>query len=161
MTVELLPLLLLIIIANGAPILIRWLLNDGFNLAVDFDQKLPDKNRLFGSSKTWRGVLAALLATTAAAWLLDHSLETGLLVAVYAMLGDLCSSFIKRRLSMEPSSMAPLLDQIPESLFPAFMLKEVFNLDISAVILLVLIFIITELLLSHILYRYGVRKQPY
>ena len=161
MTVELLLLLLLIIIANGAPILIQWLLNNDFSLAVDFGQKLPDNNRLFGSSKTWRGVLAALLATTVAAWLLGYSPETGLLVAVYAVLGDLFSSFIKRRLSMKPSSMAPLLDQVPESLFPAFMLKEGFNLDISAVILLVLIFIITELLLSHILYRYGVRKKPY
>lgn len=161
MTFELLTLLLLIIIANGAPILIQLLLNDCFNLAVDFGQKLPDNNRLFGSSKTWRGALAALLATTVAAWLLGYSPETGLLVAVYAVLGDLFSSFIKRRLSMKPSSMAPLLDQVPESLFPAFMLKEGFNLDISAVILLVLIFIITELLLSHILYRYGVRKKPY
>jgi len=160
-TVEILPLLLLIIIANGAPILAGLLLNDGFKLAVDFGQKLPDKNRLFGPSKTWRGILAALFATAAAAWLLDYSPETGLLVAVYAVLGDLGSSFIKRRLSMPPSSMAPLLDQVPESLLPAFMLKEVFNLDISAVILLVLIFIITELLLSHILYRYGVRNRPY
>ena len=161
MTIELLLLLLLIIIANGAPILVRLLLNDGFKLAVDFGQKLPDKNRLFGPSKTWRGILAALLATAAAAWLLDYSPETGLLVAAYAIIGDLGSSFIKRRLSMQPSSMAPLLDQVPESLLPAFMLKEVFNLDISAVILLVLIFIITELLLSHILYIYGVRNRPY
>jgi len=161
MTPELLPLLLLIIIANGAPILIRWLLNDGFNLAVDFGQKLPDNNPLFGSSKTWRGILSALLATTTAAWLLNHSPETGMLVAIYAIVGDLCSSFIKRRLSMQPGNMALLLDQVPESLFPAFMLKEVFNLDISAIILLVLIFIIIELLLSHILYKYGVRKKPY
>jgi len=97
-TIELLQLLLLIIIANGAPILIRLLLKDGFNLAVDFDQKLPDKKRLFGPSKTWRGILAALLATMTAAWLLGYSLETGMLVAVYAILGDLGSSFIKRRL---------------------------------------------------------------
>jgi len=161
MTVELLSLLLLIIIANGAPILIRWLLNNDFNLAVDFGLKLPDNNRLLGSSKTWRGILAAMLATTAGAWFLGHHPETGILVAVYAILGDLCSSFIKRRLSMKPGSMAPLLDQVPESLFPAFMLKDVFNLDISSVILLVLIFIIVELLLSHILYKYGVRKTPY
>ena len=68
MNVDFLSLLLLIIIANGAPVLTHWLLNDSFNLAVDFNQKLPDKNQLFGSSKTWRGILAALLATTAAAW---------------------------------------------------------------------------------------------
>ncbi len=160
-TVELLPLLLLIIIANGAPILARRLLKNSFELAVDFGQKLPDKNRLFGSSKTWRGISASLLATPLAAWLMGHSPETGLLIASYAIAGDLFSSFIKRRLSMKPSSMAPLLDQVPESLLPAYMLMAEFNLDSSAVTLLVLIFIIIELLLSHILYRYGVRKQPY
>ncbi len=161
MNFDLLPLLLLIIIANGAPILIRQLLNDSFKLAIDFGQKLPDKNRLFGSSKTWRGILAALLATSIAAWLLGYSLETGLLVAFYAILGDLISSFIKRRLSMEPSSMAPLLDQVPESLIPALLMKNTFNLDISSVILLVLIFVIIELVLSHILYKWGLRKRPY
>lgn len=160
-TTELLPLLILIIIANGAPILIRWLLNDDFKLAVDFGQKLPDKNRLFGSSKTWRGIFAALFATTVAAWLFGLSASTGMLVACYAILGDLFSSFIKRRLSMKPSSQAPLLDQVPESLLPAFMLKNTFNLDIPAILLLVLIFIIIELFLSHILYKYGVRNKPY
>ncbi len=161
MTVELFPLLLLIIIANGAPILARRLLNNSFDLAVDFGQRLPDKNRLFGPSKTWRGIFAALLATTIAAWLLGHSPVTGMLVAGYAIAGDLSASFIKRRLSMKPISMAPLLDQVPESLLPALMLKDAFNLDISAIILLVLIFIIIELMLSHILYRYGVRNKPY
>ena len=161
MNFDLLSLLLLIIIANGAPVLIRRLLNDSFYLAIDFGQKLPDKNRLFGASKTWRGVFAALFATPAAAWLLGYSLETGLLVAVYAITGDLFSSFIKRRLSMKTSSMAPLLDQVPESLLPAYMLREVFKLDIPAMIQLVLIFVIIELVLSHILYRWGVRKKPY
>jgi len=160
-TVGLSQLLLLIIIANGAPILIRVLLNDGFKLAVDFGQKLPDKQRIFGPSKTWRGVIAALVFTAAAAWLLGLSPKTGLLVAVYAILGDLFSSFIKRRLSMQPSSMAPLLDQVPESFIPAYMLRDVFNLDVYAVILLVLIFIIVELFLSHILYQWGVRKRPF
>ena len=161
MTVELFQLLLLIIIANGAPILICALLHDGFKLAVDFGQKLPDKQRIFGSSKTWRGIFAALVATASAAWLLGLSPQTGMLIAVYAVAGDLFSSFIKRRLSMQSSSMAPLLDQVPESLFPAYMLMEVFNLDISAVLLLVLTFVIVELFLSHILYKWGLRKRPY
>jgi len=160
-SIELFQLLLLIIIANGAPILIHRLFNDVFKLAVDFGQKLPDKKPVFGPSKTWRGIFAALAATSAAAWLLGYSANTGLLVAIYAVVGDLLSSFIKRRLAMQPSSMAPLLDQVPESLFPALMLMDVFNLDIFSVILLVLIFIITELLLSHIFYKWGVRKRPY
>jgi CDP-2,3-bis-(O-geranylgeranyl)-sn-glycerol synthase len=159
--VELFNLLLLIIIANGAPILIRVLLNENFNLAVDFGQELPDKRRVFGPSKTWRGIFAALFATTVAAWLLGYSPETGLLVAVYAVLGDLLSSFIKRRLAMPPSSMAPLLDQVPESLFPAFMMRQDFNLDLFSVMLLVLIFVIVELVLSRTLYKWGIRRRPY
>lgn len=161
MTIESLSLLMLIIIANGSPILIRWLLNDSFNLAVDLGQTLPDKKRIFGSSKTWRGVFTALLVTSVAAWFLGHSLETGLMVAIYAVLGDLFSSFIKRRLSMKPSSMAPLLDQVPESLFPALMMMKTFDLDFWSVIQLVLTFIIVELALSHVLYRWGLRKRPY
>lgn len=161
MSLDFLQLLLLIIIANGAPVLIRVLFVDSFNLAVDFGQKLPDNRPIFGPSKTWRGIFAALAATSATAWLLGYPAETGLLVATYVVLGDLFSSFTKRRLSMQSSSMAPLLDQVPESLLPAFMLKETFNLDISAVILLVLTFVIIELLLSHILYKWGIRKKPY
>jgi len=161
LTAEFLHLLLLIIVANGAPILIRVLLKDGFNVAVDFGKCLPDSKRIFGSSKTWRGIIAALISTPVAAWLLGHLPETGFLIAVYAVLGDLLSSFIKRRLAMAPSSMALLLDQVPESLFPAFMLMQEFNLDIYSVMLLVLIFVIIELALSHVLYQLGIRNRPY
>jgi len=161
MSVELLQLLLLIIIANGAPIITRQWLNGRFSHAVDLDHNLADNNRIFGPSKTWRGIFSSLLATPVVAVLLGYSIETGLMVAVYAVIGDLISSFIKRRLSMAASSMAPLLDQIPESFIPAFMLRQAFNLDILSVIWLVLIFIIIESLLSHILYKWGVRKKPY
>lgn len=160
-SLEFFQLLLLIIIANGAPILIRVSLNDAFKQALDFGFKLADNKPIFGDSKTWRGVFAALIATSVAAWLLAYPIETGLLVGVYAVLGDLSSSFIKRRLGKASSSMAPLLDQIPESLFPALMLMSDFKLDLPAVTLLVLIFIIIELLLSHFLYKWGIRKRPY
>ena len=161
MTIESLQLLTLIIIANGSPILIRLLLNDSFDLAVDFGQKLPDNRRVFGDSKTWRGIVAALASTAIAAWLFGYLVTTGLLVAAYAVLGDLIASFIKRRLAMPPSSMAPLLDQVPESLLPAWMLMHIFKLDMMSVIILVLTFIIVELGLSHILYKWGIRKRPY
>ena len=161
MSVELSQLLLLIIVANGAPIITRQCLSDSFSYAVDLGQNLPDNNRIFGPSKTWRGIFSSLLATPVVAVLLGCSIETGLMVAVYAVIGDLFSSFIKRRLSMAASSMAPLLDQVPESFLPAFMMRQAFNLDMLSVIWLVFIFIIIELLLSHILYKWGVRKRPY
>ena len=143
------------------PILIRVVLKDRFNTAVDFGQKLPDGRDIFGTSKTWRGILSAVTITPVAALLLGYSLETGFWIAVYAVLGDLFSSFLKRRLAMEPSSMAFILDQVPESLLPGLMMMSVFGLDLLAVSVMVLIFIIIELLLSHILYKWGIRKKPY
>ena len=161
MSITFFELLLLIIIANGAPILIRVLLRDRFDRAVDFGQKMPDGKHVFGTSKTWRGIFAALISTAIVAALLGHPVEIGILVALYAVTGDLVSSFIKRRMAMEPSSMAPVIDQVPESLLPAIMLKQHFGLDYFGVFQLVLIFIIIELVLSHILYKWGIRKRPY
>jgi predicted CDP-diglyceride synthetase/phosphatidate cytidylyltransferase len=160
-TIEFIQLLSLIIIANGAPILIRVLLRGKLNLAIDFGRTFPDKRPVFGPSKTWRGIFASLLATSVAAWLLGYSPETGFLVAFYAITGDLLSSTIKRRLAMKPSSMAPILDQVPESLFPALMMKDVFMLNALSIILLVSMFIIIELALSHVLYDWGIRKKSY
>ena len=123
MNITFVELLLLIIIANGAPILIRVMVGGRFNRAVDFGQKMPDGRHVFGSSKTWRGIFAALIATAIAAPVLGHPVEIGILVALYAVSGDLISSFIKRRLAMAPSSMAPGLDQVPESGRPFGRLK--------------------------------------
>ena len=159
--IELIQLLSLIIIANGAPILIGSLLRDKLNLAVDFGLTFPDKRPVFGPSKTWRGIFASLLITSIAAWLLGYSPETGFLVAFYAIIGDLLSSAVKRRLDMKPSSMAPVLDQVPESLFPALFMMEVFMLNALSIILLVSMFIIIELALSHVLYNWGIRDKPY
>ena len=62
---------------------------------------------------------------------------------------------------MAPSSAAPLLDQVPESFFPAFIMMQIFNLEIFSVILLVIIFIMVELIISRVLYLWGIRKRPY
>jgi CDP-2,3-bis-(O-geranylgeranyl)-sn-glycerol synthase len=161
MTNELLHCLLLIIVANGSPILGRLLFDQSFDLAIDFGQKLPDGNYLFGPSKTWRGVFFSLCITTIAGLSLGYSFDVGFLVAVYALCGDLLSSFTKRRMDIESSGMAPLLDQVPESALPAIMMAATFELDKTSIMLLVLIFIILELSLSHILHRWGLRKRPY
>ena len=161
MSLEQLHLLLLIIVANGAPIVLRTLLDNRLDTAIDFGTRLADGNPLFGKSKTWRGVAGAVVITALAAPVLGYTALTGALVAVYSVSGDLFSSFTKRRLGMAPSSMAPLLDQVPESLFPAVMLMHVFSLDVQSIMILVIVFVVVELVLSYILFRLGIRKRPY
>ena len=156
-----LTLLLLIIIANGTPVVLRALMHDRLNRPLDFGRKLPDGQPVFGRSKTWRGVAGAVVVTSVAAVLLGQPVETGALVGVFAMIGDAFSSFVKRRLGMAPHSMAPLLDQVPESLLPALMVMHAFELDMGAIIILVSAFIVAELVLSLVLYRLGIRNRPY
>lgn len=105
--------------------------------------------------------MGAFLITCPVALLLGYDLETGFLIATGAMSGDLLSSFIKRRLNMRPSSMAPLLDQIPESLIPALLVMHTFQLTAHSLINLVVIFFVLEYLLSLLFYELGIRKKPY
>jgi CDP-2,3-bis-(O-geranylgeranyl)-sn-glycerol synthase len=131
------------------------------DFAIDCGRRLADNNRILGSSKTWRGVIGAVMFTSIGAVLLGYPASTGVLIAVYAVLGDVFSSYIKRRLGMAPSSMAPLLDQVPESLFPALMFMDTFEMNYQSIIILVCVFIVIELLLSFILFKLGIRNKPY
>lgn len=153
-------LLFLLLVANGAPILAR-ILFSAWTYPVDGGYQFSDGEPLFGSSKTWRGIITALLITPLFAVLLALPPLLGLLIAALSMLGDLLSSFIKRRLHIAPSGMALGLDQVPESLLPLLGASLYFQMDWLTIAQLTLIFLIMELLLSRILYWLNIRKQPY
>lgn len=154
-------LLCLLLVANGAPVIAWDLFGERFAWPVDLGRRWRDGRPLFGPSKTWRGLLAALLATPAAALMLGLSWQTGLMVALGAMAGDLLSSFLKRRLDIESSGKARGLDQIPESLLPLWWVKERCGLHWEDVFLLVAVFFVLEVSISPLLYRLGLRKRPY
>ena len=154
-------LLALIITANGAPIIFRFLAGNKMAYPVDFRVNFIDQKRLFGNAKTWRGLIGSMLLTCVAAVLLGYDLKIGFLIAAGAMSGDLLSSFIKRRLNLRTSSMAPLLDQVPESLIPALFVMHSFHLTAHTIFYLVIMFFVLEYLLSRIFYELGIRKKPY
>ncbi len=154
-------LLLLLLIANGSPIVVRELLGSGFDRPLDGGMVLADGHRLLGSSKTWRGLVAAVLVTTLSALALGWTWQIGVTIGVFAMLGDTTSSFIKRRLGMASSTMAPGLDHIPESILPLLVCKPLLALSWTQVLLLSLGFMAANLLLSRLLHRLGIRRHPY
>ncbi|MBI1422746.1 MAG: CDP-archaeol synthase [Gammaproteobacteria bacterium] len=154
--------LLLILVANSAPILVRQIaVLARLDYPIDFRYRFIDGNRWLGDSKTWRGLIAALLATMFCSFIIQTGWGTGLIVGALAMSGDCLSSFCKRRLAINPSGMALGLDQIPESLLPLLYLHHVWQLDWLDVWLLVVIFMLLELSLSRILFRLHIRKRPY
>ncbi|WJW74633.1 CDP-archaeol synthase [Thiohalobacter sp. IOR34] len=155
-------LLSLLILINGAPILVRQWLGSRLSAPLDAGRKLADGRPLFGASKTWRGLAAALLCGGLAAPLLGLPWSLGLAMAAAAMAGDLLSSFTKRRLGIEPSGQALGLDQIPESLLPLLVARHWLPaLGLGEALLLSLLFLVVELGLSRLLYRLRIRKRPY
>jgi len=166
-----LKLLLLIIIANGSPVIAQKLLGGRWQSPLDAGINFIDGKPLFGATKTWRGILAAWIPTSLVAWLMHLPFLTGFLIALCAMLGDLLSSFIKRRLGMPSSSMALGLDQIPESLLPLLVVKYFAptllpppvqaDLTWAMVWQIVAMFFVAGLLLSRILHRLHIRNKPY
>lgn len=154
-------LLLLILIANGTPVVATNLFRNRFNWPLDMGYKLVDQQPVLGPSKTWRGLLTSLAFSSVCAAYMGYEFQVGFITALFSLFGDAFSSFIKRRLKKPPSSMFLFVDQVPESLLPALVLSVDFNLSMLQVLLLVAIFILLELILSSLLFKLGIRSKPY
>ena len=96
---HILQLLVLITLANGAPIVAKKIFGPRFSFPLDAGTVFFDGRPLFGPSKTIRGILVSVFITTASAPLIGLDLTIGAIVAGAAMAGDLFSSFLKRRLT--------------------------------------------------------------
>jgi len=153
--------LILISAANGAPVLFARLLGTRFARPIDGGIVLRDGHPLLGRSKTWRGLAAAVVLAACAVVVIDLPWQAGALAGVSAMAGDCLSSFVKRRLALEASSMSLGLDQVPESLFPAVACSAYLPLGPSDVIAIVLVFSVGVLAMSGLFYAVGLRDRPY
>jgi CDP-2,3-bis-(O-geranylgeranyl)-sn-glycerol synthase len=156
-----LKVLVLLGIANGTPIIAKKLLGRHFAMPLDAGAKAPDGRPWLGSSKTVRGLGLSVLATALAAPLFGYTWKLGAALAATSMLGDLVSSFIKRRMGQRPHSQALGLDQIPESTLPLMLLHAQLGITFTQGVVIVALFFVLELLLSRLLYRWHLRDRPY
>lgn len=153
--------MVLLTLANGAPVVAKKVLGQSFALPLDVGLIFFDGRPLFGPSKTIRGIVFSVLVTALGAPLIGLDWSVGAIVAAAAMAGDLCSSFVKRRLNFPPSSQALGLDQLPESLLPLLACRVALSLTAVDIALGVAIFFVGELILSWMLYRARLRDEPY
>jgi hypothetical protein len=85
-------LLTLLAVANGTPVIAARIFENALAHPLDGDATFRDGRRLFAASKTLRGVVLSIVATSATAPLIDLQWWVGTLIV-----GDLFSSFVKRR----------------------------------------------------------------
>ena len=157
----LLQLLILLVVANGTAVAAKKLLGVAFARPLDGGARFVDGQPLFGPSKTIRGIVLSVFATSICAALIGLGWRVGILVATFAMAGDLFSSFVKRRLHLASSSMAIGLDHIPESLFPLLASRLLLPLSILDIVAGVTIFVVGGLILSPILFKLNLRDEPH
>jgi CDP-2,3-bis-(O-geranylgeranyl)-sn-glycerol synthase len=157
----LLQLLILLTVANGAPVAAKKLLREKLSQPLDAGALFFDGRPVFGPTKTIRGIVASVLATTICSTLLGLGWNVGVVIATVAMAGDLLSSFVKRRLDLASSSMAIGLDHIPESLFPLLASRLLLPLSILDVVAGTTIFVVGALILSPLLFKLKLRDEPH
>jgi len=96
--------------ANAMPVLA------GGGLSIDLGKTFFDGKPLFGKNKTYRGFLAGLVIGTIAGLcetvVFKYPIMFGFLVSFGALAGDLVGAFFKRRLSIPPGGLFPVVDQV-------------------------------------------------
>ena len=147
--------------ANMGPAGLKLVLSDRYSAPIDGGWILRDGRPLLGPSKTWRGLAIGVLFPACVSPLIGLPWLAGALAGAAAMAGDCTSSFIKRRLSFEPSGMALGLDQVPEALLPAMALRAYVPLGTVDIAASVLFFFVGALALSRVFFRFGLRERPY
>jgi len=154
-------LLLLLGVANSGPIAARRLLGDRWSWPLDAGLHFTDGRPLLGRSKTVRGIAVAVAACMLCGPLLGLPIAVGAVIGAVSMAGDALSSFVKRRLAIEPSGQAFGLDQIPESLLPLLAVQGMLDLSLLQVALITSAFVLLEIPLARLSYRLGLRERPY
>jgi CDP-2,3-bis-(O-geranylgeranyl)-sn-glycerol synthase len=125
---------------------------------VDFGKEFMGKP-IFGSHKTWRGIITGIMVGTLLALLqgflyqfsffqsisfFDYQkiniLYFGFLMALSTMIGDLTFAFIKRRLNLKPGAKFIPFDQTNYVLANAVLLTLFSGIDIDIMVWIVLFF---------------------
>jgi predicted MPP superfamily phosphohydrolase len=139
--IDVIGVLFFLFLVNGLPPIVSIIVRDRYSFPVDGGKLWFDKRPIFGSHKTIRGIAASIAGGILASPLLETAWWITAIAALLAMIGDLVSSFIKRRSALASGEEAVFLDQIFEALFPVFFLNQYLLLDLKQNVLILVIFI--------------------
>ncbi len=156
-----LELFVMLVLANGAPVVAARVFGRCWSAPVDGGRLWRDGRPLLGNSKTWRGVVSGTLACGLFALIIGMGLLFGLVFGLLGLIGDMISSFIKRRAGLASSARAMGLDQIPEALLPMILAWYWLELSWLVVAGVVVFFTVSNIVLSPLLFRLGIRHQPH
>ncbi|SMC21604.1 hypothetical protein SAMN02746041_01223 [Desulfacinum hydrothermale DSM 13146] len=150
--------LVLLWLINLVPPLLSHFFSDQWPRPVDGGRVFRDGRPLLGPNKTRRGVAGALVAGTGVSVLLGWPWFLGLSAAALSMIGDMASSFLKRRLNLPSGSNVPVLDQVFEGLLPMAVLSPHTGLGAGRTFLTLTFFVVGAYVGSHFLKQVLLQK---
>lgn len=146
---------------------------------IDFGKKFLGKD-IFGSHKTWRGVIFGILAGLFLVFLqsqlfrfnffkkislIDYSTINlvffGILISGGTIFGDLLFAFIKRRLNLPPGAMFFPFDQINYIIGTFLFLNPFFKINLSVWLCLFILTPILHVLTTHIGFKLKLTKSKW
>lgn len=136
--------LALLAAANAAPVIAAQLARDRWSAPLDFGCVMADGERLFGSHKTWRGLMFGILSCAAVGVLFELPFWVGLGFAAASLLADAVSSAIKRRMHLKPGVEYLGLDQIGEALLPLVVFARPLSLGWVEIVGVVIAFVVLD-----------------
>ena len=162
--------------ANMAPVIVKKLFK---NLAIplDFGKKIGN-NRVLGKNKTFRGLIFGIIFAIIITFIqftlfknniwidltvIDYAdwLLIGLLMGSGAIFGDLFESFVKRRINYEPGKSLIPFDQLDFIIGALIFIYPIVVLDLNKIFTILLLSFVLHVLVNHIAFYLGVRKEKW
>ena len=148
---------------------------------VDFNRKFFDNQAIFGSHKTWRGVIISIVLGVITAliqkWFYQANIFRelsgvfdyeniniwlfGFLISAGAVFGDLLFAFVKRRLRLTPGAMCIPFDQINYVIGSYLFLTPFFKIDIKIWGVLIVLTPFLHLLINRVGYLLGIHRNKW
>ena len=140
--------------ANAAPVVL------GGGPPLDGGGKWLDGKPFLGSHKTLRGCIVGILAGIFVG-AFQGNILAGLTQGVGAILGDLISSFLKRRWDIAPGESSPLLDQLDFILMAIIISQPFTRASFTEMILIIIITIPIHYIMNYISWLVKMKEHPW
>ncbi|MEB3825797.1 MAG: CDP-2,3-bis-(O-geranylgeranyl)-sn-glycerol synthase [Desulfurococcales archaeon] len=148
--------------ANGAPVVFKG------KRPLDLGRNFLDGKRIFGDGKTIEGLTVGVLAgfviglvESLIAWNIFFAI-TGFIGGLSAMIGDLCGSFIKRRMGYERGEPVMVLDQLDFALCTTLAYYAYgLHMDPTSLLLVYVTIFLLHVTTNRLAFRLGLKDVPY
>jgi CDP-2,3-bis-(O-geranylgeranyl)-sn-glycerol synthase len=140
--------------ANATPVAF------GGGPALDGGEKWLDGKPFLGSHKTLRGSIAGIFAGLLIGFLQGSAL-VGFAQGLGAILGDLISSFLKRRWDVAPGESFPLLDQLDFIIVAVLLSQPLVNSSVQAIIIIIIVTVPIHYLTNYLSWMLKMKDNPW